>query len=106
MCRVELLRDGHERDATFLERLQDPGKFEIFFGDIGFTASINKNIIPRLVSVGLCSVAIIPFVGCFAGSIRVKYHPVIIIMFMMNHMPYFVFIFHDLLLIKRLSKQL
>ena len=70
-------------------------KFEILFGYVSLAAPIDEYVIPRLPSVRLRPVSLIPRVIGFTKIIRIHYHTVIIVALVMDYVAYFKFILFD-----------
>ena len=41
----------------------------MFFGDVGFVAFVDEDLVPGLVAVGLGAVGVVPFVGGHADGV-------------------------------------
>ncbi len=70
-------------------------EFEILFGYVGLTAAIDEYVIPRLPSVRLRPVSLIPRIIGFTRIIRIHNHTVIIVALVMDYMSYFKFRLFD-----------
>ena len=89
VCREHMVK---HRMLYFLTRTVE---FEILFGYVGLAAPIYEYVIPRLPSVRLRPVSLIPSVIGFAKIIRIYHHTVIIVALVMDYVAYFKFILFD-----------
>ena len=89
VCREHMV---NHRMLYFLARTVE---FEILFGYVGLAAPIDEYVIPRLPSVRLRPVSLIPRVIGFTKIIRIHNHTVIIVALVMDYVAYFKFILFD-----------
>ena len=73
-------------------------EFEILLSYVGLAAPIDKYVIPRLLSIRLRPVSVIPLVIGFTKFIRIHNHTVIIVALVVYYMAYFKFMLFDDLL--------